>query len=80
MEAKAEDAGADLSLLMEVFEPIPNWRIDDYRGLQGNNHDKILKSVQELGQDSPYCKISDPVTGINALHACAFGPSVVVAE
>ena len=58
---------ADLTNLIKVFEPIEGWRIDDFRGLQGANHDEVVANVTEFGKESPYCSVRDPTTGVNAV-------------
>jgi dynein heavy chain len=70
-EEGGEAGDSDLALLVKIFEPIDGWRIDDFRGLQGANHDEVYANVSELGPESPYCSVVDPETGVNALHACA---------
>ena len=65
--AEAEKEG-DILLLHEIFEP-GRWRIDSKRPRESTNHAKIMASLDADGENSPYCKCVDPVTGCNGLHA-----------
>ena len=65
--AEAEKEG-DILLLHEIFEP-GRWRIDSKRPRESTNHAKIMASLDADGENSPYCKCTDPTTGANGLHA-----------
>ena len=65
--AEAEKEG-DILLMHEIFEP-GRWRIDSKRPRESTNHAKIMASLDADGENSPYCKCVDPVTGCNGLHA-----------
>ena len=58
----------DILLLHEIFAP-GRWRIDSKRPRESTNHAKIMASLDADGENSPYCKCVDPVTGCNGLHA-----------
>ena len=43
--------------------------LDSKRERRSVNHAKIMASLDADGENSPYCKCVDPVTGCNGLHA-----------
>ena len=55
-------------LISEVFES-SGWKRDGSSSCK--NHSKIMDSLKEKGQESPYVTAIDEESGLQAVHACA---------
>jgi ankyrin repeat protein len=66
----AEEMSPNEILLNDIFDH-GGWRIDCGRPLACVHSEKILASLQELKDRSPYVTVVHEPTGITALHAAA---------